>query len=99
VNADIICSVPGGVQVCDLVGAGHAAGTAVAHSTLESTVGSVRSVMSVLEQLARSGPRQFDYFHWLIWLAILWVSLGLIFMCVIVVPEVWRLVARSWQNE
>ena len=31
---DIFCSVPGGVQVCDLVGAGHAAGTAVAHSAL-----------------------------------------------------------------
>src|SRR5664280_545266 len=31
---DIFCSVPGGVQVCDLVGVGHAAGTAVAHSAL-----------------------------------------------------------------
>ena len=92
-NADIICSVPGGVQVCDLVGVGHAAGTAVAHSTLESTVGSVRSVMSVLEQLTQ------DNTHALILFAILWGSIGLSLIGMIVVPEVWRLVARSRQNE
>ena len=92
-NADIICSVPGGVQVCDVIGAGHAAGTAAVHSTLESTVGSVRSVMSVLEQLT------YDNTHALILFAILWGSMGLLFMCMIVVPEVWRLFVESRQDE
>jgi hypothetical protein len=93
VNADIICSVPGGVQVCDLVGAGHSAGTAAVHSTLESTVGSVRSVMSVIEQ------QTFDNAHALILFAILWGSMGLAFLGMIVVPEVWRLIVAARQDK
>jgi hypothetical protein len=49
--------------------------------------------MSVLEQVT------FDNTHALILFAILWGCMGLLFIGMIVVPEVWRLFVESRQNE